>query len=88
MSETELDAVIFTSVHNVTYFSNFVYTSFGRPYALIVTPEKNVTISALVDGGQPWRTSVGDNLVYTDWKKDNFMKTLQEVIGSSGNTGM
>ena len=58
MAEAKLDAVVLTSVHNIAYFSNFVYCAFGRPYALVVTPEKNVTITPLVDAGQPWR----DNL--------------------------
>lgn len=35
----------------------FTYCAFGRPYGLVVTPEKHVTISALIDAGQPWRRS-------------------------------
>ena len=60
-----LQVAIFTSMHNIGYFSNFFYCAFGRPYAQVVTPDKNVTISAMVDAGQPWRTTIGDNLVYT-----------------------
>ena len=26
-----------------------------------------VSVSALIDGGQPWRRGYGDNVVYTDW---------------------
>ncbi len=86
MSEAKLDVAIFTSMHNVAYFSNFVYCSFGRPYAHVVTPDKSVTISALVDGGQPWRrTAIGDNLVYTDWKKNNYQLAIKDVIGQAGN---
>ena len=47
MAQANLDAAVFTSVQNIGYFSNFIYCSFGRPYALVVTPEKNVTISPL-----------------------------------------
>ena len=36
----------------------------------------------LVDGGQPWRTSYGDNLVYTDWKKDNYIQAIKETLGN------
>lgn len=81
MSGKNLDACIFTSYHNIAYFSNFLYCSFGRPYALVVTPDKDVTISALVDGGQPWRLSRGDNLIYTDWRKDNYLAAIKEVLG-------
>ncbi len=81
MSEENLSACIFTSYHNIAYFTNFLFCGFGRPYAHVVTPESNVTISALVDGGQPGRTSFGDNLVYTDWKKDNYIQAIKEVLG-------
>ena len=78
----EMKVAIFTSMHNVGYFSNFFYCAFGRPYAQVVTPEKNVSISAMIDAGQPWRTTIGDNLVYTDWGRDNFLVALKEVIGN------
>ena len=82
MLEENIEASIFTSMHNVGYFSNFFYCAFGRSYAHVVTPEKSVTISALVDAGQPWRrTAIGDNLVYTDWKKTNFLKAIKETLG-------
>ena len=35
------------SLPYIGYFSNFLYCAFGRPYAQVVTPDKNVTISAL-----------------------------------------
>ena len=52
MTDAKLDAVVLTSVHNIGYFSNFIYCSFGRPYALVVTQEKDVTITPLVDAGK------------------------------------
>ena len=27
------------------------------------------------------RTSVGDNLVYTDWKKDNYIEAIKQTLG-------
>ncbi|XP_042212041.1 creatinase-like [Homarus americanus] len=76
-----LAACLFTSIHNITYYTGgFVYCAFGRPYGLLVTPEKHVTISALVDGGQPWRRSPHDNIVYTDWQR----KLLQSSGGGVG----
>ena len=59
--------VLLTSMHNVFYYSGFLYCSFGRLYACIVTETGCTTISANIDLGQPWRRSYGDNLIYTDW---------------------
>ncbi|KAK8379013.1 hypothetical protein O3P69_009633 [Scylla paramamosain] len=58
MEQEGLAACLFTSIHNVNYYTGgFTYCAFGRPYELLVTPEKHVTISALIDGGQPRRRS-------------------------------
>ena len=46
MEANEIDACVFTSYHNVHYFSDFLYCYFGRPYAFIVTPNKAVSVSA------------------------------------------
>ena len=81
MAEKNLDAAVFTSIHNIVYFSNYVYCSMGRPYALVVTHDNQTSVSALVDGGQPWRRTYGDNIIYTDWKKDNFIHAVKEVLG-------
>ena len=71
MEMHELDAVVLTSMHNVAYYSGFLYCSFGRPYACVVTKTDCVTISAGIDAGQPWRRSIADNITYTDWQRDN-----------------
>ena len=83
MSKNNLDMVILTSMHNVAYYTGFIYCSFGRPYGCIVTEKKIVTISANIDAAQPWRRSVCDNIIYTDWKRDNFLKAITAVIGKS-----
>ena len=31
----------------------------GRPYGLVITKDKNITISSYVDYGHPWRTCTG-----------------------------
>ena len=72
MADTGVDAVLFTSYHNINYYSDFLFTSFGRNYALVVTQDSATTMSANIDAGQPWRRSFGDNLVYTDWQRDNY----------------
>ena len=66
LAERGLDAAILTSMHGVAYYSGFLYCAFGRPYACVVTAERAVTVSAKIDGGQPWRRSAHENLVYTD----------------------
>ncbi len=76
-----LDAVVMTSMHNIAYYSGFLYCTFGRPYACVVTRSACVTISAGIDAGQPWRRSIDDNITYTDWKRDNFWRAVLSVTG-------
>ena len=68
--------------------ADFVYCSFGRSYGLVVTPERHTTISANIDYGQPWRQSFGDNLVYTDWHRDNFFVAVRELVPARGRVGI
>ena len=83
MAEQGVDAAILTSMHNVAYYSGFLYCSFGRPYAVVVTPGDCVTISAGIDAGQPWRRCHGDNITYTDWQRDNFWRAVTHVAGEN-----
>ncbi|WP_342515022.1 M24 family metallopeptidase [Sporosarcina sp. FSL K6-1522] len=85
LAEKEIDAVLFTSYHNINYYSDFLYTAFGRNYGLVVTQDKHVTVSANIDGGMPWRRSFDDNIVYTDWQKDNYLHAVKKVLSDSGN---
>ena len=88
MAADGLAAVLFTSIHNINYFSDFLYCAFGRPYGLVVTQDDATTISANIDGGQPFRRSFGDNLVYTDWQRDNFWRAVQQLSPDSGRIGL
>ena len=72
MSKNNLDMIILTSMHNIAYYTGFIYCSFGRPYGCVITENKITTISANIDASQPWRRSHCDNVIYTDWKRDNF----------------
>src|SRR5699024_2529567 len=76
--------VILTSYHNIKYYSDFLFTYFGRSYALVVTQQESITVTANIDAGMPWRTSYGDNIVYTDWRRDNFYYGLQEALNRQG----
>ena len=81
ISKNDLDGVILTSMQNIAYYSGFLYCSFGRPYGCLVTKNKISTISANIDASQPWRRSHCDNVIYTDWKRDNFLKAIVSIIG-------
>lgn len=87
MAETGVEAAVLTSMHNVAYYSGFLYCSFGRLYACVVTPTDCVTVSAGIDAGQPWRRSVGDNITYTDWARDNFWRAVRSVTGEGAVIG-
>ncbi|MEQ9259359.1 MAG: aminopeptidase P family protein [Roseovarius sp.] len=87
MAEAGVAACVFTSMHNIAYYSGFLYCSFGRPYGCVVTDSQCVTISAGIDAGQPWRRSVGDNITYTDWQRDNFWRAVREVAGEGAVLG-
>jgi creatinase len=88
MAEREIDAAILTSYHNINYYADFLYCSFGRPFALVVTQDKATTVSANIDGGQPWRRSFADNLVYTDWQRDNFFRAVKRLAPARGRIGI
>ena len=81
MNDNDLNMVILTSMHNIAYYTGFIYCSFGRSYGCVVTEKKIITISANIDASQPWRRSVCENIIYTDWKKDNFLKAIVSVVG-------
>ena len=55
MSNNDMDMTILTSMHNIAYYTGFIYCSFGRPYGCVITENKIVTISANIDASQPWR---------------------------------
>ena len=81
MNSNNLDMIILTSMHNIAYYTGFIYCSFGRSYGCVITEKKIVTISANIDSGQPWRHSFSENIIYTDWKKDNFLRAIVSIIG-------
>lgn len=82
MADKGVDAIVLTSMHNVAYYSGFLYCAFGRPYAQVVTATETVTISAGIDAAQPWRRCYGDNFTYTDWQRNNYWRAILSVTGS------
>ncbi|KAA8612278.1 aminopeptidase P family protein [Salipiger aestuarii] len=82
MAEAGLEACVLSSMHNIAYYSGFLYCSFGRPYALVVTATDSVTVSAGIDAAQPWRRCHGDNITYTDWARNNYWRAIGSVTGT------
>jgi creatinase len=88
MAEVGVDFALFTSYHNINYYADFLYCQFGRNYGLVVSLDGATSISANIDGGQPWRRSFGDNLVYTDWQRDNYFRAIQRLITDGATVGI
>ena len=75
-------------MHNVAYYSGFLYCSFGRPYGLVVNHNSCTTVSANIDGGQPWRRGHCDNVIYTDWERNNYWRAVASLIGRGRRIGV
>ncbi|MSU89936.1 M24 family metallopeptidase [Rhodobacteraceae bacterium 2CG4] len=88
MDRHDLPAVLLTSMHNIAYYTGFLYCSFGRPYGCVVTADGCTTVSANIDGGQPWRRSHCENVIYTDWQRDNFWRAVAALVGAPGRLGI
>ncbi|MDO5703546.1 MAG: aminopeptidase P family protein [Paracoccus sp. (in: a-proteobacteria)] len=88
MAGAGIDAALFTSYHNINYYADFLYCQFGRRYGLVIDHDKATTISAGIDGGQPWRRSFGGNITYTDWQKDNYFHALRQLTGTARRIGI
>lgn len=88
MAEAGIEAVLFTSYHNINYFNDFLYCSFGRPYGVVVTQDKSTAIVANIDYGQPWRRGYGDTVTYTDWQRDNYFRAVQQEIATAKRVGV
>lgn len=88
MAGMDLDAVLLTSMHNIAYYSGFLYCAFGRPYGCVVTHDACTTVSANIDGGQPWRRSHCDNVIYTDWQRDNYWRAVASLASTGRRLGV
>jgi creatinase len=88
MAAKDIPAVLLTSMHNIAYYSGFLYCSFGRPYCCVVTQQDCTTVSANIDAGQPWRRSFSENVIYTDWKRDNYWRAVAKLAGGSKRVGI
>lgn len=74
MSAQQLEALVLTSYHNVNYYRDYLYCAFGRAYAVVITPDQVVLISA--------------NIVYTDWRQGSFFTALRQALPRAGRIGV
>jgi len=88
MADLDIDVVLMTSMQNIAYYSGFLYCAFGRPYGCVITQNACTTVSANIDAGQPWRHSIHDNLIYTDWKRDNYWRAVKSLVGPAKTVGV
>ena len=88
MAVRDIPAVLLTSMHNIAYYSGFLYCAFGRPYGCVVTQEACTTVSANIDAGQPWRRSVEENVIYTDWQRNNYWRAVASLTGGAKRIGI
>lgn len=89
MAGVGIDAALFTSYHNINYYSDFLFCQFGRRYGLVVDHDRSTSISAGIDGGQPWRRTFGGrNVTYTDWQKDNYFHAIRQLTGGVKRLGI
>lgn len=88
MAEAGIDAALFTSYHNINYYADFLYCQFGRRYGFVVTHDGATSVSAGIDGGQPWRRTFGGNVTYTDWSRDNYFHAVRQLVGGAKRIGI
>ncbi len=89
MEEQNVTHALFTSYQNINYYGDFLYCRFGRDFGLVVDQDAMTTVSANIDGGQPWRRTRGHgNLIYTDWQRDNYFRALQQLIPPTARIGI
>ena len=89
MAAQGIDAALFTSYHCINYYSDFLFCQFGRRYGFLVDHSVATSISAGIDGGQPWRRTFGGrNVTYTDWQKDNYFHAIRQLTGGVKRLGI
>ncbi len=44
--------------------------------------------SANIDGGQPWRRGYGENIIFTDWERDNYFRAAKQEVSNEGRVGV
>jgi creatinase len=55
---------------------------------MVIDSANATTITAAIDGGQPWRRTFGDNITYTDWRRDNFFRAVASLTKGTKRLGI
>ena len=54
-----------------------------------MTHDRNTLIAANIDGAQPWRKGVADDvLTYTDWQRGNYFKAVAQTLAGVRRVGL
>ena len=88
MEKRDVSHVVLTSMHNIAYYSGFLYCAFGRPYACVVSQTHCTVVSANIDGSQPWRQSHCDSVIYTDWQRNNYWRAVGKLTDGAKRIGI
>jgi creatinase len=88
MVKNDVDASLLTSYHCINYYSGWLYCCFGRNYGMVIDQKTATTVSAGINGGQPFRRSSGNNITYTDWRRDNFYRAIQQLTPGAKRVGI
>ena len=88
MAAKGIGHALFSSYHNINYYGDFLFCHFGRFYGLVVDDQTQTSVSANIDGGQPARRTIGNNIVYTDWARDNYFKAIAQLIPAGAKVGI
>ena len=88
LAQNNIDAAVFTSYHNINYYSDFVYCSFGRSIWTGRDPGQHRTISANIDGGQPCRRSVGRKHHLYRLAARQLFRCDQQALARAGRIGV
>ena len=71
MADEKINAVLYTSIHNINYYCDFLYCSFGRPYGLAITDTRAVSFSAVLTAAsrgdarseKTWFIPIGNTII-------------------------
>lgn len=74
-----LEVCVLTSAHNTAYYAGVLGAHNALPHAVIVTNSQSVTVAA---NGFAWRPSHGEAARYDDTQRDNFWRTVAQVVGT------
>ena len=82
MAESKIDTVLFTSYHNINYYGDFLYCSFGRPYGLVVDDDKamrEMVVALLEDEGHGAEGASGADAAIERIREREFDAVISDI---------